>query len=54
MKSLTTPTRLSRKWKCELDLSCVSACVCMRGSAMKAICLGEYFILNWTLLNCLA
>ncbi len=54
MNSLTTPTRLSRKWKCEL-LRCVCVCaclrvrvhVCMRCLAMEAVGLGEYFKLDY-------
>lgn len=56
--SLTTPTRLSQKWKCELDFwgVCARACVCVWGARPWKLSVGEYWvnILNWTMLNCLA
>lgn len=55
MNSLTTPTRLSRKWKCELNFWVVCVCVhvCVWGAWPWKLFV-RVNILNWTMLNCLA
>ena len=47
MNSLTTPTRLSRKWKCELEL-----CVCVHECVYEGLGHGFVWvnISNWTML----
>lgn len=49
MNSLTTPTRLSRKWKCEFDFWGVYVClqVWVRDLTMEVVCLDEYFKLDY-------